>query len=250
MRKIRKRRLAVALGLVAAVAAASIAIGAAPTQTFSGSIKPNVLPKKEFAPVTGKFNLDITSSDTNLPPPLVSQTTFFDNQIKVEHKGVPVCQPGKLESTDATQARKACKQAIIGKGFANAKVLFPEETTPIDAPAPITIFNGPPAGSNPRVIIHAYTTVPAPTTFIVPGVLRKQGSKQKITFEVPPIAGGYGTLVHFDAKLGAKFNVKGEQISYANAKCQKGKITLQGDFVYQDGTSNHTNFSAKCQGKG
>jgi hypothetical protein len=246
--KLRARHLVPALGLAGAVAVAGVAIGAAPTQVFSGKVTPSTLPKHAFAPVTAKFNLDITSSDANEPPPMVTATAIFDNQVKVDFKHLAVCRPGKLEDTNAPQARKACKNAIIGRGFANAKVTFPDQA-PIDAPAPITMFNGPPAGRNPRIIIHAFTTVPAPTTFIVPGVLRKQGSHQKITFTVPPIAGGYGTLVHYNASLGKKFKVGRRTHSYANAKCARGHISLEGDFTYLDGTHDTTDFSARCRGR-
>ena len=251
MNRKRKRRAiaALALGSTAALVVAGVAIGVPPTQTFSGRISPTSLPKNSFAPVTAKINLDVTSGDTNPPPKLLTATAIFDNQVKVNFKGLPTCNPAKIENTTPPVARKACKQSIIGTGFANAKVTFPAQA-PIDAPAPVTLFNGAPKGGAPQIIIHAYTTVPAPTTFIVPGVLRKvAGGKQSITFQIPPIAGGYGTLVHFDTSIGKKFKVKGKSQSYANGKCAKGKITLEGDFAYEDGTANHTTFSAKCQGK-
>lgn len=251
MKKNRRRRITLwvaALGAVGAVAVAGVAIGVPPTQTFSGSISPTSLPKHQFAPVRAKINLDITSGDSNPPPRMQTATAIFDNQVKVNFKGLPTCQPSRLENTDAPAARKACRSAIIGTGFANAKVTFPDQA-PIDAPAPVTLFNGAPKGGNPQIIIHAYTTVPAPTTFIVPGVLRKiGGGKQSISYVVPPIAGGYGTLVHFNATLSRKFKVKGHSQSYYNAKCAKGSISLQGDFTYEDGTANHTDFSAKCHG--
>jgi hypothetical protein len=252
MKRIRKRRIVVlvaALSAVGAVAVAGVAIGVPPTQTFSGSISPNTLPKHSFAPITAKVNLDVTSGDSNPPPKMLTATAIFDNQVKVNFKGLPTCNPSKLENTTPPVARKACRSAIIGTGFANAKVTFPDQA-PIDAPAPVTLFNGAPKGGNPQIIIHAYTTIPAPTTFIVPGVLRKTGGgHQTITFQVPPIAGGYGTLVHFDTKIGRKFKVGKRKESYANAKCAKGAITLQGDFAYEDGTANHTTFSAKCRGR-
>jgi hypothetical protein len=251
MNRKRKRRAfaALALGSIAALVVAGVAIGVPPTQTFSGGISPTKLPKHGFAPVTAKINLDVTSGDANPPPKMLTATAIFDNQVRVNYKGLPTCNPSKIENTTPPVARKACKQSIIGTGFANAKVTFPGQA-PIDAPAPVTLFNGAPRGGSPQIIIHAYTTIPAPTTFIVPGVLRKVGGgKQSITFQIPPIAGGYGTLVHFDTTIGKKFKVKGKSQSYANGKCAKGKITLEGDFAYEDGTSNHTTFSAKCQGK-
>jgi len=252
MKRNRRRRIArvaLALGSLGALAYAGVAIGVPPTQTFSGSISPTSLPKHSFAPVTAKVNLDVTSGDSNPPPKMLTATAVFDNQVKVNFKGLPTCQPSKLENTDQNAARKACRSAIIGTGFANAKVTFPDQA-PIDAPAPVTLFNGAPKGGNPQIIIHAYTTVPAPTTFIVPGVLHKiAGGNQSVTFQVPPIAGGYGTLVHFNTSIGRRFRVGRRSSSYANAKCAKGSITLQGDFAYEDGTANHTTFSAKCQGR-
>jgi hypothetical protein len=252
MKRTRKRRivrLAVALGALGALAYAGVAIGVPPTQTFSGSISPSTLPKHSFAPITAKVNLDITSGDSNPPPKMQTATATFDNQVKVNFKGLPVCRPSQLENTDPPAARKACRSSIIGTGFANAKVTFPDQG-PIDAPSAVTLFNGAPVGGNPQIIIHAYLTIPAPTTFIVPGVLRKiGGGKQQITFQVPPIAGGYGTLVHFDTTIGRKFKVGKRKASYANAKCQKGSITLDGDFTYEDGTANHTTFAAHCRGR-
>ena len=252
MRIIRKRRmrLALGLGLAGAVTATGIAIAVAPTQTISGSVSPSVLPKHGFAAVTAKVNLDIISGDANQPPPLTRATVQFDNQVRVDNRGLAVCQPGKLEGTDAPSARRACPAAIIGTGSANAKVTFPDQA-PIDAPAPITIFNGPPRGGNPVVIIHAYTTVPAPTTFVVTGTLQKAGGGgRKISFDIPPIAGGYGALVHFSASLGKKFKVGKQRKSYANAKCSRGKIGVQGEFVYGDGTDNRLSAKVKCKGKG
>lgn len=252
MKRIRKRRivrLALGFGLVGALAYAGVAIGVPPTQTFSGSIRPTSLPKHGFAPITAKVNLDITSGDSNPPPKMQTATATFDNQVKVNFRGLPVCRPSQLENTDPPAARKACRSSIIGTGFSDAKVTFPDQA-PIDAPSAVTLFNGAPVGGRPQIIIHAYLTIPAPTTFIVPGVLRKiAGGKQQITFQVPPIAGGYGTLTHFDTTIGRKFKFHGHSESYANAKCAKGSINLQGDFTYEDGTSNHTTFSAKCHGK-
>lgn len=248
-RRRRIRRLALVLGSLGTLAIAGVALGTPPTQVFSGSFAPTTLPKHKFAPVTGKVNLDITSGDTNPPPKLQTGTAIFDNQVKVDFKGLPVCQPSKLENTTPDAARKACASSIIGTGFADAKVTFPDQA-PIDANSAVTLFNGAPVGGNPQIIIHAYLTIPAPTTFIVPGVLHKVGGgKQSITFQVPPIAGGYGTLVHFDTSIGRKFKRGRRTHSYANAKCATGTINLEGDWQYEDGTHNHTTFSAKCQGR-
>src|SRR6266436_1488102 len=98
MKRIRKRRivrLALGFGLVGALAYAGVAIGVPPTQTFSGSIRPTSLPKHGFAPITAKVNLDITSGDSNPPPKMQTATATFDNQVKVNFRGLPVCRPSQ-----------------------------------------------------------------------------------------------------------------------------------------------------------
>jgi hypothetical protein len=246
-RRWRTSRLALVVGLVLAFGLAAVATASPPTQTFTGQVSPSKLPKRSFAPVRAHFDLDIHSTDAALPPKLQTATIQFDNQVKVDAKGLPTCPTAKLENTDTPSARKACGDAIIGTGFANAKVQFPDQA-PIDAPSGITLFNGPPQGGNPVIIIHAYITVPAPTTFIVPGVLHKAGGGLQVTFQVPPIAGGYGTLVHFDTSINRRYKVGGKTKSYALAKCSKGKFTLGGSFTYDDGTTNPSSFIAPCKG--
>jgi len=217
-------------------------------QTFSGSFRPTSLPKHSFAPVTGKVNLDITQG----------------MQIPAEaaNRDLDLRQPGQgqLQGAAGLPAGTAREHRSTGRPqglrLVDHRHRVRQRQGDVSRPGTDRRTVGGDAlqrsarGGNPQIIIHAYLTIPAPTTFIVPGVLRKiAGGKQQITFQVPPIAGGYGTLVHFDTTIGRKFKVHGHRQSYANAKCAKGVITLQGDFSYEDGTSNHTSFSAKCQGK-
>jgi len=208
---------------------------------INGTFSPSKLPQKQFAPITLKANGQISTKDGKVPPRLDRIVLEFDKDGKVNTKGLPVCQPGKLTSTDAKAARKACPKAIVGTGFATAQVTFPEQA-PIPANAPLTIFNGPKKGGNPTVIVHAYTTVPAPTTFIVTAVLRKgKGAyRYKVDVQVPQIAGGYGAMTSFRFKVFKKFKVgKGKRaktFSYATARCSHGNLQARGLFKFADGT--------------
>ena len=102
----------------------------------------------------------------------------------------------------------------------------------------MTAFNGKPQGGKPVFLIHAYTTVPAPTTFIVPGAILKSSKPfgHQLTLHVPPIAGGAGSLVHFDVNVKRKWKYKGEKHSYISGKCKGGQFEIEGTFDFGDGS--------------
>jgi hypothetical protein len=103
------------------------------------------------------------------------------------------------------RARAACPNAIVGEGQGTAIVKFPEQE-PIKASSPITLFNGPPGPhGDPTVLAHAYLSVPAPTTYIVPIVIEPihqgiYGYRTKAT--IPKIAGGAGIPISGHFRIG------------------------------------------------
>jgi len=222
-------------------------------QTITAAVTPTKLSKTKFTPVALRFSLDITGSgfgdfDHSLPSPLQSSTVKLPVDSNINSKGIPVCTVAKLDNTTSDAARKACPKAILGTGQALGKVELPGQG-PIDAPAPVTAFNGPIVGGNPQFIIHAYTTVPVPTTFVVPGVFAKVGGGfgRGATFNVPPIASGYGTLVHFDMSTTKKLYGKGKaKHSFGSARCRTGSLRAEATFNYLDGVSNTVPTIVKC----
>ena len=84
----------------------------------------------------------------------------------------PSASERQLEARTVAAARKACPDAIVGKGYGHAIVAFPE-SKPINVDSPITLFNGPKKGGNPTVLAHAYTTYPVAGRADRPGRDRK-----------------------------------------------------------------------------
>jgi hypothetical protein len=172
----------------------------------------------------------------------------FDRAGKVDTKNLPTCKPAKLQNTDARAARKACKAAIVGTGKADAKIVFPGQS-PVDAPAPVTVFNGTPIHGHPNFLIHAYTTVPVPTTFVVPGELTKLHGKYgtKLTLRVPKIAGGSGSLVLFHVRVHRTWTAKGKKHSYISGSCPSShKLLIKGTFSYRGAPKQVASDIAKC----
>jgi hypothetical protein len=214
-----------------------------------GGFSPKALPKDHDAPIEihGGGKLKTVSGD--LPPILETITFEFDKHGSVQTKGLPVCTAAKLEATTVAGARHQCPNAIVGKGEGSAVVVFPEQA-PIHVSSPITVFNGPRKHGNPTVLAHAYTTVPVPTTFIVPVVIERVHHGvygYRTEAKIPRIAGGSGIPISGSLKIDRKWTYKGVKHSYVNARCATGHLQARGEFTFKDGTFLSGDFFRPCK---
>lgn len=252
MRKYRKRLIAAVAvtGLLATggyAGAADPILGPATATTVDQKvivqIAPKRLPKNKWTPGSLRVRTEAHFPAGEPRAPITDKVRVsIDKNVRINTKGLPTCRPSRLQNTDAPTARRACKKAIIGKGRANAWVAMPDSLK-IPAPAPVTVFNGTPVGRKPVFLIHAYTTVPVPTTFVVPGVyIKKRGPYgYQLTFNVPAIAGGYGSLDYFDSKVGHSWRYKGKKQSYGYGRCVNGKFRLKAEFWYRTVKADDSN---------
>ena len=202
-----------------------------------GGFTPTRLPKHEDAPITIYGGGKASTKSGELPPIVETLTIEFDKHGHVETDGLEVCTAGKLQATTVPEARRACPNAIVGKGKGSAIVAFPEQK-PIPISSPITLFNGPKQGRDDTIIAHAHLDYPGPTTFIVPIVIEKihkgvLGYRVKV--KIPKIAGGYGHPISGEAKVGEKWTYKGKKHSYINARCETGHFLVHGEFTFKGG---------------
>ncbi len=254
MRPLRKVLLAGLLALIIAAATASLAyalhlqIGDIVVEA-EGGFAPKALPRHQNAPITLHGGGSISTASGELPPILKELTFLFDRHGSVVTTGLPHCTMAKLAATDTAQARRACGDSIVGEGSGSAIVKFPEQP-PIKASSPITLFNGPPGPhGDPTVLAHAYLSIPAPTTYIVPVVIEPihqgvYGYRTKAT--IPPIAGGAGVPISGHLRIGKKWTYKGKRYSYVNARCETGHLQAKGEFTFSDGTQLSGIFLKPC----
>jgi hypothetical protein len=254
---LRKRRVLVPVmvtGLILAIAgtAAAIVLRAGDLVIHAeGGFTPTTLPRHENAPITlhGGGNLSTVSGD--FPPVLRTLSIEYDRHGAVETRGLPVCTAGKLQSTDVPAARRACPGAIVGKGQGRAVVVFPEQA-PIYVSSPLTIFNGPKVRGQPSVLAHAFTTVPVPTTFVVPVVIERIHNGvygYRTEAKIPKIAGGSGIPLAGHLKIGRRWTYKGHRYSYLNARCETGRLQARGEFTFNDGTFLKGTFVRGCKAR-
>jgi hypothetical protein len=214
-----------------------------------GGFSPTALPKHRDAPITLHGGGKLSTVSGEIPPIMETLTIEFDRHGSVQTTGLPVCKPGRLEQTTVAAARRNCPGAIVGEGFGRAVVEFPEQP-PIPISSPITIFNGPKKGGDDTVLAHFYTTVPVPTTFVIPIVIEKihkgvYGYRTKA--RIPRIAGGAGHPISGSLKIGRKWTYKGVRHSYVNARCETGHLQARAEVSFDDGTFLAGTFLKPCK---
>jgi hypothetical protein len=202
-----------------------------------GGFTPQLLPKRAFAPIRFQGHGDITTTDGSQPPALQHSKIEFDRDGHLTTAGLPTCSPAKLEGTTPEQARSRCRGAIVGTGHVAAAVSL-AGLPRIELRSPLTLFNGPRQNGNPTVIGHARAPFPVAETYVVVAPIERRSGTfgYRTSFDIPPIAGGLGSLTHVDAKLGRIYRSHGHERSFVSARCSDGILQTQGYFSFSDGT--------------
>src|SRR4029077_15793126 len=182
--------------LVGSAGAATVRVGTLVLQA-DGGFEPQLLPKRTYAPIDFQGHGDIKTTDGSVPPALQHVKLEFDHDGRVTTAGLSVCRPAKIEGATSAQARHRCGGAIVGSGHIAPAVPLPLLGR-IEMRSPLTLFNGPRQDGNPTVILHAQAPFPISETYVVViPIERRQGTYgYRASFDVPPIAGGLGSLTH------------------------------------------------------
>jgi hypothetical protein len=204
--------------------------------TADGGFTPRQLPRRSYAPIDFRGFADLRSTDGGAPAPLQQAVIDFDRDGRLTTAGLPICQPAALEETTPAQARGRCPGAIVGSGHIDA-LIAREGQPPVPASSALTLFNGPRLDGEPTVILHARTTVPGIQTFVitVPIERRRGAYRYRATVDVPPIAAGLGSITHLDVRVGRRYSFRGNERSYASARCGDGIFRTHGRFSFADG---------------
>jgi hypothetical protein len=242
----------IAVSVMGGVAAAVVLRAGSLEVVAEGGFTPTTLPKHETAPLTLSGEGTIGTTDGSLPPILKTLTFWFDKHGAVVTKGLPYCTKGKLAATTSATARRVCAGSIVGEGSGTAIVAFPEQR-PIKVSSPITLFNAAPHDGNPTVLAHAYLSVPAPTTYIVPVEIQKIHNGPfgfRTEARIPKIAGGFGIPIEGRITIGKRWSYKGQRLSYANASCPSGKLQAKVETEFTDATKLSGIILKPCKGSG
>lgn len=213
-----------------------------------GSFEPRLLPKRAYAPIHFQGYGKIETRDGSVPPALRHVELDFDRDGLLTTAGLPVCQPSRLDGATPRQARGRCPSAIVGSGRIAAAVPFPA-LGKIELSSPLTLFNGPRQNGDPTVILHARAPFPVSETYVVVAPVERRGGiyRYHSEFDVPPIAGGLGSLTYISAKVGRRYRAGGAERSYVSARCSDYVLQTQGYFSFADGNVIYGSVFKACQ---
>lgn len=251
MRRALPRAIAIAgvAGLI--VASTAYAITAEIGNTFvsaTATMQPRALPARGGAPIT-LANVTRIGTNDHSPPPILKTLTFLlDKHGSVDTKGLPVCTMAKLANTTPAQARQRCAGALVGKGTGKAEVNLPGKP-PAEIKSPLSFFNGPRDGGKPTLIAHAYETLPAPKTLLVPITIERTKHGRygyRAEIEMPKIAEGYGSPTLAEATIGATRKRGGKTVGYLNAYCVGGRLQVFGTLSFTNGDFFPATLTSPC----
>jgi hypothetical protein len=251
-----KRLLAMGTLLAACAALLGGVAGAATVRVGTlvlhadGGFEPRLLPKRAFAPIRFQGYGEIETTDGSLPPALRHVKLDFDRDGRLTTAGLPICQPAQLETASPKLARRRCRGAIVGVGSISAAVPL-AGVGRVDLSSAMTLFNGPRQGGDPTVILHAQAPSPVSETYVVViPIERRSGTyRYRSEFDIPPIAGGTGSLTNIEAKIGRRWRAGGDERSYVSARCSDYILQTQGYFSFADGNVIYGSVFKTCRPK-
>jgi hypothetical protein len=222
------------------------------TQAIDVQVYPKKLSKSKatFASLKVTTKTTSTTSANGVPSPATRAVVDFPKGMKLFAKGLPTCDPGKLQNVSTDEALRVCGRAQIGGGKATALIpvgsqVFTENTT-------VTAFNGKPQGKKPTVLLHTYGTAPVQVTIVLNGVVsnyNKQGYGARLDIGIPLLAGGTGALTDFQATIKKRFKYKGKKRSFVTAMCKKSPLRSRGAFTFLDNVTLTAKATYGCKKK-
>jgi hypothetical protein len=201
-----------------------------------GGFQPRTLPRHKFAAIEFQGFFEINAQGGGRPVALEEAVIDFDRDGRINSAGLPTCPRDRVASLGVTEARAACRGAIVGTGRVEAVVDVASGPVPIGSA--LTIFNGPAQEGDSTVILHARTPSPGAETFaiLVPLERRPGAFRYRAALVFPELADGLGSITRVEAQVGRRFSVGGQRRSYVSARCSDGILHTHGRFTFADGT--------------
>jgi hypothetical protein len=236
----------------------AVAAWAAETLTVTASFSPNKL----GAPTNVHGTATIGSTSGPLPSPIAEATVMGPAGLKVDTKGVGVCDPVKLEQTLEPSVCPKSSKAGFGGGVGAYEIAGQVNEEPFT----INFYRGP--NENGHIVILAYVNAVSPVS--VQLVLKAQVVNEPkpyglgFTFKVPPIESlpgasnataksiyitlGAPNAAYFEKVHGKRKLVHVRGIIVPKT-CPKGGFPYKTQLTFEDGTTNTVTGTIKCPHK-
>lgn len=221
--------------------------------TFNGHFAPHALPRDREVPVTVDISGALRTANGERPPPLRRMSFAVDRHGHLSLRGLPVCLPGRLESTSSEEALSRCRGALVGRGGFGANVDFPDLEFPVDGR--MLAFSSRARG-RPAIALHIYGSNPVRVTFVLILHIHRppQGTFGTVlTTRIPRLAADLGYVTDFALTFGRRYRHDGEMRSFISARCAApagfpGALFnfVRGSFAFGNGKTLTTTLARDC----
>lgn len=187
--------------------------------SFDGKLTPHVLPRHGTAPVGIVVDSRISATGGQDPPQLRRITIAINRNGRFTSTGLPACRIDQIQPSTTDGALAACRASLVGEGSFSANVKLPQQS-PFPSAGKVLAFNGKVNG-RPAILAHIYGTQPAPTSTVLPFLLRKSHGTYGTILEasLPQATGNWGYVTGLRMSLRRHFTYRGHSRSFLSAGC-------------------------------
>ncbi len=187
--------------------------------SFDGRLAPKRLPRHGSAPVGIAIDARISATGKGSPPQLRRISIAINRNGHFVSKGLSACRVNQIQPSTTSGALAACGASLVGEGHFSADVKLPEQS-PFPSEGKVLAFNGKVNGK-PAILAHIYGTQPAPTSAVLPFLLRDGHGTYGTTLEasLPQATGSWGYVTGLKMNLRRRFSYRGKARSFLSAGC-------------------------------
>jgi hypothetical protein len=245
-----RRRYAVLFALAAAGALAVSGIAmAASSSTFSFKFTPSKVPKSSFK--AGTLFTDLRTSYTAPADPVDRTQIYLDKHFKVNPSAAAKCSSSQLANKTMAQAMAACKNALVGRGTAQAQAGFGTVR------ACVLLFNGKPLNGNPtlKVFTRAQASPNSQINCANPGSNNSGNATVLLNGVLKNATGLYGKVLDVNKITQASpfpltvYTTTIRKGNFFSARCRALNKTwhMKITWTYKSGQKNTIHKTQRCQ---
>lgn len=239
-------------------ATTSVAVQRGPVRvSVDGKLTPHALPRHGAAPVGIAVSARIVGTGKGAPPQLRRIAIAINRNGHFTPAGLPLCRVHEIQPSTTAGALAACRGALVGEGHFAANVKLPEQS-PFPSQGKVVAFNGRVHGK-PAILAHIYGTQPAPTSYVLPFLIRSSRGTYGNVLEasLPQATGDWGYVTGLRMSLRRSFRYRGARRSYLSAGCPApsgfpGAVfpLARTSFVFAGGMTLASVLDRSCRAKG
>jgi hypothetical protein len=172
-----------------------------------------------MGPVGIAVDAKIAATGGGDPPQLRRISIAINRNGQFSPQGLPSCRLDQIQPSTTAGALAACGGSLVGEGHFSANVKLPQQS-PFPSEGKVLAFNGRLDGK-PAILAHIYGTQPAPTSTVLPFLLRGAHGTYGTTLEasLPQATGSWGYVTGLRMSLRRRFSYRGKSHSYLSAGC-------------------------------